>query len=125
MQAQRNACQAGEVTPGNEESPAADTARALGDHGNKTQANCEAPAAERATATSQNFTSCPGTVEADRKLFSTLQARAALAGVALSRMQDDRGNEVFIASKWALTKQLSTLAEVEHLLVRIGGQHAS
>ena len=59
------------------------------------------------------------------KAFATLQARAALAGVSLSRTKDDQGAPGFIASKWALTKQLSTIGEVESLLDRIGGPRES
>ena len=50
------------------------------------------------------------------KMFATLQARAALAGVQLVRSDDDRGREVFCASHGALTKRFETLAEVEDWL---------
>lgn len=58
------------------------------------------------------------------KAFATLQARAALAGVALSRLDDDRGLPMFVASKWALTRQLASLEEVASFLAKIGGDHA-
>jgi hypothetical protein len=58
------------------------------------------------------------------KQFATLQARAALAGVQLLRSTDDRGREVFVASRWALTAQFASLAEVEAWLQRFGGLSA-
>ncbi len=60
----------------------------------------------------------------DDKLFATLQARAALIGVSLIRSEDERGHEVFIVSKWAMTRELSNSTDVEHLLERIGGERA-
>lgn len=60
----------------------------------------------------------------DTKAWTTLQARAALLGVALSSMEDDRGQRVLVCSKWAMVKQLETVAEVEALLRRIGGPNA-
>ena len=99
---------AGPSTPASDETLTADTVRGLRDQEDTSQTEYERTAGSSATSS---------------KVFATLQARAALVGVALSRIQDDRGNEVFIASKWALTKQLATLAEVEQLLVRVGGQH--
>lgn len=68
-------------------------------------------------------TTRPEAVAAD-KTFATLQARAALAGVALSRLDDDRGKPMFVASKWALTRQLASLEEVASFLTKIGGDHA-
>lgn len=60
----------------------------------------------------------------DQKGFATLQARAALLGVSLVRSTDDRDREVFIASKWSMTRQLDSIAAVEELLQRIGGPDA-
>jgi hypothetical protein len=56
------------------------------------------------------------------KLFATLQARAALAGVELVRSTDDHGREVFVASRWALTAQFASLSEVETWLQGFGGR---
>lgn len=80
------------------------------------------------STTNTHFAAPPGEAEKNpaeeaRKRFATLQARAAMAGVALSRLDDDRGRPVFIASKWALTKQLDSLDEVSAFLTRIGGDH--
>lgn len=58
----------------------------------------------------------------DDKLFSTLQAKAALLGVSLIRSEDERGHEVFIVSKWAMTRELSNSTDVERLLERMEGQ---
>ena len=55
------------------------------------------------------------------KAWATLQARAALMGVSLVRTTDDRDFEVFVASRWSLTRQLDSVGEVEHFLRRIGG----
>ena len=130
----RGAQGAGPSSPTSEETPAAGKARGLGDKESTSQAEYAAASGLAVTPQQEPTVAAAGTTPQNttfeapmfdgRKAFATLQARAALAGVALSRLQDDRGNEVFIASKWALTKQLATLAEVEQLLVRIGGQHA-
>jgi hypothetical protein len=47
------------------------------------------------------------------KLLATLRARAALAGVTLYAIDDDRGKPVFIVSRWELTRQLDSLDAVE------------
>ena len=113
---------AGPSTPTSDETSTAGTVRGLRDQEDTTQTEYEVTLG--ASATHPTKPDLSATVHDGRKAFATLQARAALVGVALSRIQDDRGIEVFIASKWALTKELATLAEVEQLLVRIGGQHA-
>jgi len=56
------------------------------------------------------------------KAFATLQARAALAGVVLHRLEDDRGREVFVVSRWAMTRQLDSLQEVDAWLTRVTGK---
>ena len=45
----------------------------------------------------------------DAKRFATAQALAALHGVTLHRLDGDFGRPLFVATKWALTKQLDTL----------------
>lgn len=57
----------------------------------------------------------------DPKVVATLKARAALCGVVLHVSEDDHGAPLFIASKWAMTRQMSTVAEAEAFLHRIGG----
>lgn len=60
----------------------------------------------------------------DDKTYATLQARAALAGVSLVRSTDERGQEVFVISKWAMCRQLDTVESVEQLLARMSGERA-
>ena len=49
----------------------------------------------------------------DCKRFATLRARAALAGVALYQSTNDGGKTAYIASRWALTKELASLDAAE------------
>lgn len=60
----------------------------------------------------------------DAKEFSTLQAVAALQGFQLNRLEDDFGAPTYLVSRWALTKDLPSLAAVRAFLVRVGGSHA-
>lgn len=55
------------------------------------------------------------------KTFSTLQARAALQGITLHRIEGDFGRPVYIATRWAMTKQLDGLGEVEIWLDEVVG----
>lgn len=57
----------------------------------------------------------------EQKLFSTVQATAALAGIVLHRIDGDFGRPCYIATRWALTKHFETLAEVEAWLARVTG----
>lgn len=57
----------------------------------------------------------------DLKRFTTLQARAALSGVTLYRLDGNVGTPVYIAMRWGLTKQLDDLNEVETWLDRVTG----
>jgi hypothetical protein len=63
-------------------------------------------------------------VELDRpdKRFATAQARAAMIGATLHRIEDDRGVDVFIVSKWNLTRELRDMDAVELWLDRIAGK---
>lgn len=58
----------------------------------------------------------------DDKIFSTLQAKAALTGVSLVRSTDDRGYEVFLVSRWSMTRELESAEQVEQLLARMTGE---
>jgi len=49
----------------------------------------------------------------DAKRFSTLQARAALAGIALQRIDGDNCQLEYIATIGAVTTRLATLDEAE------------
>ena len=55
------------------------------------------------------------------KLFATLQARCALAEVALSRLENDHGQTVYIVSRWALTRELADLDAVASWMDRVLG----
>ena len=58
----------------------------------------------------------------ERKRFNTLQAAAALSGITLHQLEDDHGAPIYIATRWAMTKQLSTLDEVALWLERVTGR---
>ena len=58
----------------------------------------------------------------DLKRFATAQALAALHGVTLHRLEGDYGHPLFVATKWALTKQLDNLDDVEAWLQRVTGK---
>ena len=55
------------------------------------------------------------------KQYATLQARCALAGVSLHRLENDHGNTVYIVSRWALTRELPDLDAVASWLDRVTG----
>ena len=57
----------------------------------------------------------------DTKRFATLQARAALAGISLHRIERDFSPMVYIATKWALTRELRGLDAVEQWFDRVMG----
>lgn len=61
---------------------------------------------------------------ADPKFFSTLQARAALAGVTLHQLEGDFGAPIYVATRWAMTKQMESLSEVDQWLDRVTGKVA-
>jgi hypothetical protein len=58
------------------------------------------------------------------KRFATSRARMALLGGTLHRIEDDRGAEVFILTKWALTRELQSIDDVEAWLDRAEGRRA-
>ena len=59
-----------------------------------------------------------------RKVFSTLQARAALEGIQLVESHMECGGVEYIASWNALTRAFATLIEVEAWLTRVEGRPA-
>jgi hypothetical protein len=61
-------------------------------------------------------------IDADDKRFQTCRAQAALHGVVLHKLEGDFGRPIYCATRWALTKQLDTLDEVETWLARVTGQ---
>ena len=56
----------------------------------------------------------------DAKAAAGLQARAALAGIRLDPVESDEGRTVWIVTRWAFTKQCSSLEEARDLLERMG-----
>ena len=61
------------------------------------------------------------------KRLATLMARAALVGVTVHCFEGDFGGKIFIATKWALTKNFSgtyALEELEAWLDRVTGKPA-
>lgn len=58
----------------------------------------------------------------DRKRLATLIARAALAGVVLHHTEGDFVPDIFIVSRWALTREFTDLDAVEHWLDLVTGK---
>jgi hypothetical protein len=58
----------------------------------------------------------------DDKRFTTLRAQYALKAHELHRSTKDDGTTVYVATKWALTRELASLDEAEDFLRRIGGR---
>ena len=56
--------------------------------------------------------------EADQKRFATLQAHAALHGIALHRLQGDFSPVIFIATEGPYSRQLDDLDQVGAFLQR-------
>jgi hypothetical protein len=55
------------------------------------------------------------------KQFDTLRARAALAGITLHAGKDHMGREVFVASRWAVSRTFDSLSEVAAWLDTVTG----
>jgi len=74
----------------------------------------EAPAAVAAWGSSRNGTHDGDCARLSQcKRLVTAQARAALRGIALHALEDDRGAALYVASLHALTRQFGDLAEVD------------
>lgn len=56
------------------------------------------------------------------KEFETLRARAALAGITLHSGRDTLGKDVFVVSRWAMTRTFASLAEVAAWLDTVTGK---
>jgi hypothetical protein len=56
------------------------------------------------------------------KDFAALQAYAALNSVMLHKLDDDRGQTIFIVSRWSMTREMRTLEEVATWLDRVTGK---
>ena len=57
----------------------------------------------------------------DDKTWSTYVARAALCGLILARTTDDRGQPVYYASAFSMTRRLETEGEVDAFIRRVAG----
>ena len=55
------------------------------------------------------------------KAFKTLQARVALVGHALHRTDDDRGESLYVVSRWGQTKAFNNLDDLAIWVGRITG----
>jgi hypothetical protein len=64
----------------------------------------------------------PATLTPQDKRCVTAQARMALLGGMLHRTQDDRGREVFVLTRWNLTRELPTIEAVEAWIDRLEGR---
>lgn len=60
----------------------------------------------------------------DQKRVATLRARAALVGVALHAIDGDRGVPIYVASRWAMTRQFESLSDLESWLDRVTGKRS-
>lgn len=61
------------------------------------------------------------TLPADAKRTATATARAALRGITVHRLQDDRGRPEFVVSWHALPRAFSSIDDVEGWLDRFEG----
>lgn len=59
------------------------------------------------------------------KRLATLVARAALAGVTLHHTEGDFVPDLYIVSRWALTREFTDLDAVERWLDAVTGERAS
>jgi hypothetical protein len=66
--------------------------------------------------------SAPEKITVSQKAFASLQAHAALHGITVLESTDDRGRVVYIATRWALTKELPTLAALHAWLEQVTGR---
>lgn len=56
-----------------------------------------------------------------QKREATLMAVAALKGITITPIEDDRGRRIYIASRWSLTRQCDTLDDLTDWLERVTG----
>ncbi|MCE1194226.1 MAG: hypothetical protein LWW96_18940 [Acidovorax sp.] len=77
--------------------------------------------AEAKVSAIQNGVDSP-TITAESKAFATLQARFALCGHALHRVNNPNGTQTFWAERWGLVRYLPSLQDATLFLARIGGR---
>jgi len=58
----------------------------------------------------------------DSKRFATARALAALNGVTLIRVDGEHGRPIYCATRWAMTRQLEDLDQVEAWLQMVTGK---
>ncbi|MEP7301712.1 MAG: hypothetical protein ABI699_09300 [Caldimonas sp.] len=63
----------------------------------------------------------PRTTYPDKE-FATAQAAAALAGATLRRIEDDRGDELFVLTRLHVTRHLRDLNEVHAWIEKLSGR---
>lgn len=56
----------------------------------------------------------------DPKRVATAQARAALVGAVLTPSQDDHGRPCWLLSRWTLTREFTSLDELDRVLTSMG-----
>lgn len=61
------------------------------------------------------------TTALDRKRLATLVARAALSGITLHHTSGDFVPNLFLVSKWALTREFTNLDDVQDWLDMVTG----
>ena len=64
------------------------------------------------------------TTTVDQKRLATLTARAALAGIAMHHIEGDFVPDIFLVTKWALTREFTDLDAVERWLDMVTGRKA-
>jgi hypothetical protein len=57
-----------------------------------------------------------------RKPWLNVQAKCLMAGFPASLIDDDAGKPLLVVSRWALTRNFSSVAEAETWLARVEGQ---
>lgn len=53
------------------------------------------------------------------KHLDTIRARCALLGIVLVDTKNDRGQPLFVVTRWAITRSFSSLKDLENLLDKL------
>ena len=64
-------------------------------------------------------------IASNSKRFSGLQAELALRGYSVVQIEGDDGRPRYVVTRWALTKELSSLDDLTGFVQRIGGGDGS
>jgi hypothetical protein len=65
-----------------------------------------------------------GEVVRPEKRLATAKARAAMVSACLYATENDRGQTVYIVTRWHLTRELPDLDAVDRWLDQVEGRHA-